>query len=62
MIADQAAAAIDNLKMLQDALSAKNDAAKLVDELEVILEAFRDSFAQPDEASMLEAIAISSSA
>ena len=57
MIADQAAAAIDNLKMLQDALSAKNDAAKLVDELEVILEAFRDSFAQPDEASMLEAIA-----
>jgi ligand-binding sensor protein/sugar diacid utilization regulator/GAF domain-containing protein len=57
MIADQAAAAIDNLKMLQDALSAKNDAAKLVDELEVILEAFRDSFAQPDEASTLETIA-----
>lgn len=57
MIADQAAAAIDNFKMLQDALSAKNDAAKLVDELEVILEAFRDSFAQPDEASTLETIA-----
>ena len=49
MIADQAAASIDNLKMLQDALTAKEDAAKLVDELEVILEAFRDSFAQSDE-------------
>ena len=57
MIADQAAAAIDNLKMLQDALTAKNDAAKLVEELEVILEAFRDSFAQPDETSTLETIA-----
>lgn len=57
MIADQAAASIDNLKMLQDALSAKEDAAKLVDELEVILEAFRDSFAQPDDRSTLEAIA-----
>jgi ligand-binding sensor protein/sugar diacid utilization regulator/GAF domain-containing protein len=57
MIADQAAAAMDNLKMLQDALTAKDDAAKLVDELEVILEAFRDSFAQPDERSTLETIA-----
>ena len=57
MIADQAAASIDNLKMLQDALTAKEDAAKLVDELEVILEAFRDSFAQPDERSTLETIA-----
>jgi sugar diacid utilization regulator/GAF domain-containing protein len=57
MIADQAAAAIDNLKMLQDALSAKEDAAKLVDELNVILEAFRESLAQPDDRSTLETIA-----
>ncbi len=57
MIADQAAAAIDNLKMLQDAVAAKKDAAKLVEELEVILEAFRDSFAQTDERSTLETIA-----
>ena len=57
MIADQAAASIDNLKMLQDALQAKDDTAKLVDELEVILEAFRDSFDQPDERSTLETIA-----
>ncbi|MDQ6820234.1 MAG: PocR ligand-binding domain-containing protein [Actinomycetota bacterium] len=57
MIADQAAASIDNLKVLQDALEAKDDAARLVDELEVILEAFRDSFAQPDERSTLETIA-----
>jgi ligand-binding sensor protein/sugar diacid utilization regulator/transcriptional regulator with GAF, ATPase, and Fis domain len=57
MIADQAAASIDNLKMLQDALTAKDDAAKLVAELEVILEAFRDSFAQSDERSTLETIA-----
>ena len=57
MIADQAAASIDNLKMLQDALTAKEDAAKLVDELEVILEAFRDSFAQADNGSTLETIA-----
>ncbi len=57
MIADQAAAAIDNLKMLQDAVAAKNDAAKLVEELEVILEAFRDSFAQTDGRSTLETIA-----
>jgi ligand-binding sensor protein/sugar diacid utilization regulator/GAF domain-containing protein len=57
MIADQAAAAIDNLKTLQDALAAKEDAAKLVEELEVILEAFRDSFAQTDDRSTLETIA-----
>ena len=57
MIADQAAASIDNLKMLQDALTAKEDAAKLVEELEVILEAFRDSFAQSDEHATLETIA-----
>lgn len=57
MIADQAAASIDNLKTLQDALTAKEDAAQLVDELEVILEAFRDSFAQPDDRSTLETIA-----
>src|SRR5450755_3914717 len=57
MIADQAAASIDNLKMLQDALTAKEDAATLVDELEVILEAFRDSFAQADDRSTLETIA-----
>ena len=57
MIADQAAAAIDNLKMLQDAVAAKEDAAKLVEELEVILEAFRDSFAQTDDRSTLETIA-----
>jgi len=57
MIAEQAAASIDNLKILQDALIAKEDAAKLVNELEVILEAFRDSFAQPDDRSTLETIA-----
>src|SRR5581483_11909577 len=57
MIADQAAASIDNLKMLQDALTAREDAAKLVEEVEVILEAFRDSFAQSDEHTTLETIA-----
>ena len=57
MIADQAAASIDNLKMLQDALTAREDAARLVEELEVILEAFRDSFAQSDEHATLETIA-----
>jgi ligand-binding sensor protein/sugar diacid utilization regulator/transcriptional regulator with GAF, ATPase, and Fis domain len=57
MIADQAAASIDNLKMLQDAMTAREDAARLVEELEVILEAFRDSFAQSDEHATLETIA-----
>jgi ligand-binding sensor protein/putative methionine-R-sulfoxide reductase with GAF domain len=57
MIADQAAASIDNLKMLQDALTAREDAARLVEELEVILEAFRDSFAQSDEHATLDTIA-----
>jgi ligand-binding sensor protein/sugar diacid utilization regulator/transcriptional regulator with GAF, ATPase, and Fis domain len=57
MIADQAAASIDNLKMLQDALTAREDAARLVEELEVILEAFRDSFAQSDEHATLETTA-----
>lgn len=57
MIADQAAASIDNLRMLQDALTAREDAARLVEELEVILEAFRDSFAQSNERATLETIA-----
>jgi ligand-binding sensor protein/sugar diacid utilization regulator len=57
MIADQAAASIDNLRMLQASLTAREDATKLVEELEVILEAFRDSFAQSNEHATLDTIA-----
>jgi ligand-binding sensor protein/sugar diacid utilization regulator/GAF domain-containing protein len=57
MIADQAAAAIDNFKMLQDALRAKDVASRLMEELDSILEAFADIASQPDYRSTLEAIA-----
>jgi sugar diacid utilization regulator/GAF domain-containing protein len=57
MIAEQAAAAIENRNLLQDAVSAREDAAKLVNELEVILETFRDGFTQPNDRPTLETVA-----
>ena len=57
MIAEQAAAAMDNLKMLEDALKARQDASTLMEELDNILETFADIGSQPDYRSTLEAIA-----
>jgi sugar diacid utilization regulator/GAF domain-containing protein len=57
MIAEQAAAAIDNFKMLEDALKAKEDASRLMEELDSILEAFAEIGSQPDYRSTMEAIA-----
>lgn len=57
MIADQAAAAMDNFAMLQDALKAKEDTAKLVEELDGILEAFADMGSHLDYRATLESIA-----
>ncbi len=57
MIADQAAASIDSLLMLEDARRAKEGAAKLVEELDTILEALRDIGSQPDYQATLASIA-----
>jgi ligand-binding sensor protein/sugar diacid utilization regulator/putative methionine-R-sulfoxide reductase with GAF domain len=57
MIAEQAAAAIDNFKMLEDALKAKEDASRLMEELDSILEAFAEIGSQPDYRTTMEAIA-----
>jgi sugar diacid utilization regulator/GAF domain-containing protein len=57
MIAEQAAAAIDNFKMLEDALKAKEDASRLMEELDSILEVFGEIGSQPDYRSTMEAIA-----
>ncbi|MEA2249545.1 MAG: hypothetical protein QOH46_4074 [Solirubrobacteraceae bacterium] len=57
MIGDQAAAYMDNLKVLEDAVRAREDTARLVGELDGILGALRDIGLQPDHRSTLESIA-----
>lgn len=57
MIAEQAAAAIDNLTILEEALDAKEDASHLMEELDNILEALSEIGSQPDYRSTLESIA-----
>ena len=57
MIADQAAASIDSLRMLEEARRAKEDTARLVEELDTILEALRDIGSQPDYQATLSSIA-----
>jgi ligand-binding sensor protein/GAF domain-containing protein len=57
MIADQAAAYMDNLKVLEDAVRAREDTTRLVGELDGILGALRDIGLQPDHRSTLESIA-----
>src|SRR3954449_9719782 len=57
MIADQAAAYMDNLKVLEDAVRAREDTTRLVGELDGILGALKDIGRQPDYRSTLESIA-----
>lgn len=57
MIAEQAAASIDSLQMLEEARHAKAETAQLVDELDTILEALRDIGSQPDYQATLASIA-----
>ena len=57
MIAEQAAASIDSLQMLEEARRAKEGAAQLVEELDTILEALRDIGSQPDYQATLGSIA-----
>jgi ligand-binding sensor protein/sugar diacid utilization regulator/putative methionine-R-sulfoxide reductase with GAF domain len=56
MIAEQAAAAIDNLEMLEQAHRAREGSAQLVLELDTILEALRDIGSQPDYQATLASI------
>lgn len=57
MIAEQAAASIDSLRMLEDARRAKDDTAALMQELDTVLGALADIAVQPDYHSTLQAIA-----
>ena len=57
MIAEQAAASIDSLQMLEQARQAKEGTARLVEELDTILEALRDIGSQPDYQATLGSIA-----
>jgi ligand-binding sensor protein/sugar diacid utilization regulator/putative methionine-R-sulfoxide reductase with GAF domain len=57
MIAEQAAASIDNLEMLEQARRAREGSAQLVEELDTILEALRDIGSQPDYQATLASIA-----
>jgi len=57
MIAEQAAASIDSLRMLEEARRAKEATAQLVQELDTILEALRDTGSQPDYQATLASIA-----
>jgi ligand-binding sensor protein/sugar diacid utilization regulator/GAF domain-containing protein len=57
MIAEQAAAAVDNLATLEEAEQARADAARLMGELDAILEGLRDVGSQPDYRATLEAVA-----
>jgi ligand-binding sensor protein/sugar diacid utilization regulator/GAF domain-containing protein len=57
MIAEQAAASIDSLRMLEEARRSKEATALLVEELDTILEALRDISSQPDYQATLDAIA-----
>jgi ligand-binding sensor protein/sugar diacid utilization regulator/putative methionine-R-sulfoxide reductase with GAF domain len=56
MIAEQAAASIDSLEMLEQARRAREDTAQLVEELDTILEALRDIGSQPDYQATLDSI------
>jgi ligand-binding sensor protein/sugar diacid utilization regulator len=57
MIAEQAAASIDSLSMLEEARRAKEETAQLVHELDTILEALRDIGSQSDYQATLASIA-----
>jgi ligand-binding sensor protein/sugar diacid utilization regulator len=57
MIAEQAAASIDSLQMLEQARRAEESAARLVEELDTILDALRDIGSQPDYQATLQSIA-----
>ena len=57
MIAEQAAASIDSLQMLEEARRSKEATAKLVEELDTILEALRNISSQPDYQATLDSIA-----
>ncbi|MEA2270171.1 MAG: hypothetical protein QOC64_2781, partial [Solirubrobacteraceae bacterium] len=57
MIAEQAAASIDSLQMLEEARRAKEGTAQIVEELDTILEALRDIGSQPDYEATLNSIA-----
>ena len=56
MIAEQAAASIDSLEMLEQERRAREDSAQLVEELDTILEALRDIGSQPDYQATLASI------
>lgn len=57
MIAEQAAAAIDSLAMLEEAERARADAARLLGELDGILDGLRQVGSQPDYQATLQAVA-----
>jgi len=57
LIAQQAAAAIDNLRTLNEARRAKADAAQLLGELDTMFEGLRDVASQADFPATLQAVA-----
>jgi DNA-binding PucR family transcriptional regulator/ligand-binding sensor protein/GAF domain-containing protein len=57
MIAEQAAAYIDNLEILEQSVAAREDTRRLIDELDGILAALKDIGLQPDHRATLHAIA-----
>lgn len=57
MIAEQAAASIDSMQMLEEARRAREDTQQLIEELDGILEGLRDVGSQPDYESTLQAVA-----
>lgn len=57
MIAEQAAAYMDNVEILQQSVAAREDTRRLVDELDGILTALKDIGLQPDHRATLHAIA-----
>ncbi len=57
MIADQAAAYIDNVQILEQSVAAQDDTRRLVDELDGILFALREIGLQPDHRATLHSIA-----
>jgi sugar diacid utilization regulator/ligand-binding sensor protein/putative methionine-R-sulfoxide reductase with GAF domain len=57
MIAEQAAASIDSMQMLEQARRAREDTDQLIEELDAILEGLRDVGSQPDYQSTLQAVA-----
>lgn len=57
LIAEQAAARLENLETLAEARRAQADAARLLDELDAVMEGLRAIAAQPGYRSTLEAVA-----